>query len=189
MASYDSNGKFKDMMIRPLKPADLPMLVRHKVRHSEENGRDGDVIFAPIEGVDPITEDDLRRSAAALSIPVTDRGWMRVWILTDEVEVYGELTLIHRPPLKTSIHRCHLMMGLERNVRRQGFGSKLMLESMTWAHEQPTLDWIALNVFENNQAAKSLYSKFGFKPVGTTRDLFRVFGQSIDDTEMVIKLR
>ena len=51
------------------------------------------------------------------------------------------------------------------------------------------LDWISLNVFESNPGAKALYSKFGFETSGTTRDMFRVFGQKIDDTEMVLKLR
>ena len=177
------------MHIRLLKPVDLPMLARHKVRHSKENGRDGDVVFAPMEEEHRTSDEDLQRDAEALSKSVTDQGWMRIWIITDETEAYGELTLIHRPSLKAALHRCLLMMGLERNIRRLGFGSKLIAESVTWAKAQPTLDWIALNVFENNPAAKSLYTKMGFTPVGTTKDLFRVFGHSIDDTEMVLKLR
>lgn len=54
--------------------------------------------------------------------------------------------------------------------------------------QQPTLGWITLSVFENNPPAKALYKKFGFEPVGTTKDLFRVFGKSIDETQMVLKL-
>jgi len=79
------------------------------------------------------------------------------------------------------------MMGLERTIRSQGWGSNLTIEAVKWARQQPTLDWIALNVFENNLPAKALYKKFGFETVGTTRDIFRVFGQSIDNTEMVLK--
>jgi RimJ/RimL family protein N-acetyltransferase len=119
----------------------------------------------------------------------TERGWLRVWILTDEREIFGELTLVHRPPLATSLHRCHLMMGLERKVRSLGFGSKLMTEAIEWAKRVPTLEYISLNVFENNPKAKSLYEKFGFVSEGTTRDLFRVYGQSIDDTQMSLRLR
>lgn len=165
------------------------MLARHKIRHSKENGRDGDVIFAPMEEDYPATDEDLKRDSDSLAKSPADRGWMRVWVVTDETEIFGELTLLHRPPLKAALHRCLLMMGLERKIRRQGWGSKLIFEAVAWAKSQPSLDWIALNVFDNNPAAISLYRKFGFKPTGTTVDVFRVFGQSIDNTEMVLKLR
>lgn len=80
------------------------------------------------------------------------------------------------------------MMGMERTVRGQGWGSRLMKEAIAWAKAEPGLDWISLYVFENNLPAKALYKKFGFEVVGTTKDRFRVFNQSIDDTEMVLKL-
>ncbi len=164
------------------------MLNRHRTRHSKENGRDGDVIFAPTEDDYPIREEDLKKEADALAKPVTTPGWLRVWIVTDEAEIWGEVTLMSRPAMKAAMHRCMLMMGLERPIRRQGFGSKLVNEAVIWAKHQPTLDWITLNVFENNPPAKALYKKCGFEVVGTTKDLFRVFGKSIDDTEMVLKL-
>ena len=81
------------------------------------------------------------------------------------------------------------MMGVERTARGHGWGSKLVTEAITWAKQQPSLAWITLYVFENNPPAKALYKKFGFKAVGTTKDMFRAFGQSIDDTEMVLELQ
>lgn len=165
------------------------MLARHKDRHLRENGRDGDLIFAPSEEEPPFKVEDLNRDLDALSRPITTPGWQRIWLVTDENEIFGELTLVNRPALKTSLHRCLLMMGLERSVRGQGWGTRLLNEAIQWARQQPTLDWITLYVFENNFPAKALYNKFGFEVVGTTRDKFRVFGQSIDDTEMVLKLR
>ncbi len=164
------------------------MLNRHRLRHSKENGRDGDFIFAPTEEEHPMREDELKKEAEALAKPVTTPGWLRVWIVTDEIEILGEITLIHRPAMKACLHRCLLMMGLERTLRKQGWGSKLVSEAVSWAKREPTLEWITLNVFENNPPAKALYMKSGFEAVGTTKDLFRVFGKSIDDTEMVLKL-
>ena len=177
------------MRIRLLQPSDLQMIIRHRVRHSKENGRDGDVIFAPIEEEHSIKDEELKRDAEAVSKPITTPGWMRIWVLTDEIEIFGEITLVNRLAMTTALHRCLLMMGIERSARRQGWGSKLMAEAIEWAKLQPTLDWITLNVFENNLPAKTLYKKFGFEVVGTNKDMFRVFGQSIDDTEMVLKLR
>ncbi len=177
------------MHLRPVELADVPMLVRHRVRHSKENGKDGDPIFRPFETDYVAQESDQRQFTELLQKPVTEPGWLRSWIVTDEEEVYGELALVNQPALATALHRCLLMMGLERSIRRQGWGSKLISEAISWARERPSLDWISLNVFENNLPAKALYTKFGFRAVGTTRDLFRVYGKSIDDTHMVLRLR
>jgi RimJ/RimL family protein N-acetyltransferase len=177
------------MQIRPLGPSDLVMLANHRNRHSKENGQDGDFIFSPCEEERLIKEEDFQKESEALLKPVTTPGWLRIWIVTDEKEVFGEITLINRPPMKASLHRCMLMMGIERSARAQGWGTKLMREAIAWAKRQPSLDWITLYVFENNHPAKALYKKFGFEAVGTTRDMFRAFGKSIDDTEMVLKLR
>ncbi|MGE0527185.1 MAG: N-acetyltransferase family protein [Bdellovibrionales bacterium] len=176
------------MYIRPLQPIDLHMLAHHRIRHSKENGRDGDFIFAPNEEDHHVCEEDFEKEAEALRTPVTAVGWMRIWIITNDSEVFGEITLTHRPRLAAALHRCLLMMGLERSVRGQGWGSKLMQESLAWARQQSSLDWITLHVFENNLPAKALYKKFGFERGGTTRDMFRVFGQSINDTEMVLRI-
>jgi ribosomal protein S18 acetylase RimI-like enzyme len=177
------------MHIRILETPDLAMVARHRLRHSRENGRDGDYIFAPVEEEPPINDTDLRRESEALSREISIPDWQRGWILTDEREIYGELILVHRPPLKTCLHRCMLMMGLERAARQRGWGSKLMEEGIRWAKQQPSLHWVQLFVFESNAPAKALYEKFGFKSGGTTLDKFRVFGASLDDTEMNLRLK
>ena len=177
------------MHLRPLTSDDIPMLLRHKVRHWQENGRDGDVVFAPSEEQPNYSEEDAKKDFGGIAKLPTQQGWTRIWILTDETEIFGEITLTHRPSLKAALHRCLLMVGIERPQRSHGWGSKLMETAIAWAKDQPTLDWITLYVFENNPRAKALYLKFGFEVVGTTKDMFRAYGQSIDDTEMVLKLR
>lgn len=178
----------KMMNIRLLQLEDLEALSGHKARHSRENGRDGDFIFMPFEEEFAANDGFYQDQRAALSKSTREPGWQRVWIITDGVEIYGELTLVNRPPLPACLHRCLLMMGMERTVRGQSWGSRLMKEAISWAKAEPGLDWISLYVFENNLPAKALYKKFGFEVVGTTKDRFRVFNQSIDDTEMVLKL-
>jgi RimJ/RimL family protein N-acetyltransferase len=177
------------MQIRLLLPSDFARLAAHRARHSRENGRDGDVIFAPQEGERPTDEKDFARELENQHKLVTTPGWQRTWLLSDDKEIYGEITLVNRPPMKATLHHCLLMMGIERSVRGQGWGTKLVHEAVTWAKQQPTLEWIGLYVFENNPAAKALYKKSGFVAGRTTKDMFRVFDQSIDDTEMVLKLR
>lgn len=177
--------------LRPLEQKDLAMLERHRQRHSLENGKDGDVIFDPLENTESTIEVPSTpnpREWEAQSKDVSECGWMRMWILTDENEIFGNLTLVHRPPLPTCLHRATLMMGLERATRRQGWGTKLIETAVSWSKTQPSLEWLELFVFENNPGAKSLYEKNGFEAVGTTKDRFRVYGQKIDDTHMTMKL-
>ncbi|MES2856860.1 MAG: GNAT family N-acetyltransferase, partial [Bdellovibrionota bacterium] len=80
-------------------------------------------------------------------------------------------------------------MGIERSHRGGGWGTKLMEVAIGWAKEQPSLDWVQLYVFDHNEPAKALYRKFGFEAVGTVEDLFRVHGQRIADTHMVLNIR
>lgn len=169
---------------------DLPLYREHQMRHFSESGQDGDLIFMPHEEPEDISLENLqRKKAEPWNASPLEIGWERSWILTDDSRIYGEVKLMHRPPLKTSLHRAVLAMGIERSHRGQGWGSKLMTEAIAWAKAQPSLDWLQLYVFAHNEPAQRLYRKFGFKEVGRTPDMFRVHGQSIDDIEMVLKLR
>jgi RimJ/RimL family protein N-acetyltransferase len=177
-------------IVRPAQPNDAQKLFAHQERHVLESGREGDYIFSPTEisGMPPF-EKWQKELIGKLQMPVTQVDWERVWVVTDENSVFGELTLTHRPPLPSCLHRATLMMGIERSHRKDGFGSQLMAAAIAWAKQQPTLDWLQLFVFEQNLPARGLYKKFGFVEAGVTPDLFRVFGQKISDVSMVLKLR
>lgn len=176
---------------------DLKAIYEHDLRHVLESGQEGDVIFLPFEaGKDTRTLDEFADPKfESFAKPVTEKGWERAWIITNETpgettgakKVYGVLWLLHSPKLTASLHRCLLMMGIERSHRKDGYGSKLITEAVAWAKAQG-LTWMQLNVFDHNEPAKALYRKFGFKEVGTTPDLFRVHGQKINDTEMLLRL-
>src|SRR5207237_828877 len=147
-----------------------------------ESGRDGDFIFSPQEEPWEVPFDVYAKSYdEKLRRPVTESGWERSWLVTEADAIYGEIVLVHRPPLKSSLHRATLMMGIERSHRGRGLGPQLMTEAISWAKAQPTLEWLHLYVFENNGPARKLYKKFGFRENGITHDMFRVFGQQITD--------
>lgn len=161
----------------------------HSARIGRESGRDGDFIFSPNEEWDvPLTE-FLKTYGERLNRSVLEIGWQRCWVLADQNGVYGELALVHRPPLKSSLHRATLMMGVQRSHRGQGYGARLMSEAILWAKAQPSLEWLQLFVFEGNDPAKRLYEKFGFKENGTTPDMFRVHNTRVADISMILKLR
>ncbi len=80
-----------------------------------------------------------------------------------------------------------LGMGLEREVRGQGWGRQLLEAAITWARDAG-LAWIDLGVFAHNPRARRLYESVGFETVGVTADRYRVDERSIDDVSMALKL-
>jgi len=178
------------IQLRLAQLSDLPLYREHLRRHGQESGRDGDVIFSPYEEPwDRPLETLQIEKESKWPLSVTEPGWERCWILTDGNQIYGDLKLVHTLGLKTSLHRAILMMGIERSQRGKGWGKRMIETALTWASQQPSLDWVQLNVFAHNVPARRLYRSFGFGEVGTNRDLFRVYGQKIDDIEMSLCLK
>lgn len=176
--------------IRPAKLSDAAMYVGHLQRHGLESGRDGDLIFMPFENrLDQSTEGFTLLKESIWEKPVIEAGWERAWVLTDEDQIFGDLTLHNSPPIAASLHRATMMMGIERNHRKKGYGTKLIQTAIDWARKQKRLEWIDLQVFEHNEPAKDLYITMGFYAVGTIEDYFRLFDQKISDTAMVLKLK
>ncbi len=168
---------------------DIPALYNHLKRHDLESGTSGDLIFAPFEEPWSRLEDDLlKEKKEKWQKHITEVGWERCWVASDELGIYGEIKLVQQPPLRTSLHRATVMMGIERPYRALGLGSQLMKAALEWAKEQPSLEWLELGVFAHNEPAIRLYEKFCFQEVGRTVDLFRVHGNKIDDIHMTLQL-
>ena len=77
---------------------------------------------------------------------------------------------------------------MERDVRGQGWGKKLMETAIAWAKSEPSLDYIDLYVFGHNSRARALYKSLGFIESEINRDSFRVGSQSIDDIHMILRV-
>jgi RimJ/RimL family protein N-acetyltransferase len=178
------------LTVRPAITSDTKFYWEHSRRHEKESGRDGNPIFSPFEKVksSPI-EDFTRSQLESWQKGLSQTGWERTWFLADDLGIYGDLELGQRPAIESALHRATLTMGIEREYRGKGFGEKLMKSAVTWARAQPQLDWLQLCVFEENSPAKTLYKKYGFIEVGSTPDMFRVFGKQISDTSMILKLK
>ena len=175
--------------IRLAQNFDIPYLHQHLVRHGAESGNLGDLIFTPIEEPWNKTLENLRdEKKTKWEKSIAEVGWERCWVIVDEFGIYGELKLVQFHPLKSSLHRATLMMGIERSHRSCGYGTKLITEALSWAKEQSLLEWIDLYVFAHNLPAIALYTKAGFIENSTVTDLFRVKGQKIDDVHMILKL-
>lgn len=182
-----------EFVIRQATLADTPLFSDHIQRHFAESGN-GDLIFHPIPNfMDRPRDEEIARVSQRLATPFPDIGSEVLWLVLNSAtgEIIGHLSL-QGSKLVTSRHRTTLGMGLERGARGHGLGSKLMDAAIKWArdfrYDGERLEWIDLYVFAHNKPAIALYLKHGFTPTGTTRDLFRLHGQSIDDIHMVLKL-
>lgn len=71
------------------------------------------------------------------------------------------------------LDECHLLdIATEEKFRRRGIGAALICELMKRAGEKDD-SVIYLEVREKNQAARGLYEKLGFVPVGKRKDYYK----------------
>jgi hypothetical protein len=120
------------LQVRIAETKDIRALHDHLSRLDNKSPHENEIIFSPTEELwDRPYAEFKNEKTVQWSIPVTETGWSRNWILTDETQLFGELTLTHRPPIKTSLHRAYLMMGIEKPHRTQGHGSRLIDVALT----------------------------------------------------------
>jgi ribosomal protein S18 acetylase RimI-like enzyme len=177
------------MNIRLATAADIPAYFDHMQRHFAESGRDGDLIFHPIEDYATWNRDEhIAKMIGELETPLDRPGWVRLWICEASGNIVAD-SLIRSATLLTARHRCQFAIGVERIARRQGLGRRLSIQAISWAKMQPGLEWIDLWASAKNEPALALYRSLGFQVIGTVRDQFRLQGQSVDDTHMTLEIR
>lgn len=166
---------------------DFPALFGHICRHTDESGRDGDVIFRPRsqhEVLDEVAIGVRHRTAWARGLDQPQ--WMRTWAVFVDNMIVGHVDL-DGGRIPAELHRATLGMGIERRARRKGFGRKLLDAAIAFARANG-LAWIDLGVFAQNEPARALYNSVGFVEVGFVKDQFRVDGIKIDDVSMTLAL-
>lgn len=171
--------------IRPLAAEHLADFAAHFARHREESGRDDIhfMPFAPGSGDGPMGIDRQR-----YLLPLSEPGWQRWFVAWHDTQVVGHVDL-KQEGLRTSLHRCELGIGIEREHRAQGLGAQLMQTAIDFVRQTPSIAWLDLRVFAHNQRALKLYRRLGFVELGIHRDRFRIAGDSIDDITMTLDVR
>jgi RimJ/RimL family protein N-acetyltransferase len=182
--------------VRPARPSDARDYASHIARHIADSGKDGDLHYAPISGVD---RDDVAHACERRwSAPVGEPGWGRAWVLVRKVSfgflpgpssnVVGHVEL-RGPTLVSALHRCELSLGLERDYRNRGYGRTLVDQALAWARAETSLRFVDLKVFGHNEPARALYQRFGFRETGRIDEAFVMQdGTVIDDIVMVLPL-
>jgi putative acetyltransferase len=76
------------------------------------------------------------------------------------------IATLYLQPYRRLAHQCEFGIVLDRNFHRQGIGSYLMSSLIHLAKEKFKIELLHLQVYKGNQAAVSLYERFGFKVFG-----------------------
>lgn len=169
---------------------DISLFLAYLNDHLSDNGRGEVPLFQPLSPLESKVSNAMQHSfARGLTLGVKETGWRRVWVAINELgNIVGHIDLrAHRE--KYTSHRALLGMGVDRNHRRQGIGRLLMETAFEWAKREAKLEFIDLQVLSQNQAAKRLYEKSGFRMVGEMVDMFRIGGESYNYTLMCKDLK
>lgn len=81
-------------------------------------------------------------------------------------------------------HVGELGIGLHKEVRGKGIGTRLIKTLMNEAKKRPDVEIVILEVFKNNEPAKGLYRKVGFEEAGRVGEGIRYKDKKIDSITM-----
>jgi len=165
--------------IRPVSAGDLPALFAYLGEQLTENGRNGMPLFQPMPRTsDPTVPQAMQdRFTSGIATPVGEPGWRRAWIAVDgSGAIAGHIDLRARSE-QAAYHRTLLGMGVHREHRRAGLGSKLIESASTWARLEAGFQWIDLEVLSVNVPAIGLYERTGFTRTGEVADMFIIDGE------------
>jgi ribosomal protein S18 acetylase RimI-like enzyme len=164
--------------LREATPSDAAMLVAHLKELAAEPGIN--IPLAPDEIVSVDQErailDDFSQSPRAIML-----------IAQAEGALAGELSLRAISSRRAVCHVATLGMSVKREWRRKGVGRELLTAALEWA---PTADIkrIELYVYARNDAAISLYERFGFAVEGRRKAFIREGDNFLDDLIMARQL-
>jgi RimJ/RimL family protein N-acetyltransferase len=174
--------------LRMAKPSDLQTYADHISRIWASNGEDG-ILHSPIAASEKRDIEELKiRTRSSWEKQANEPGWKKTFLVMNSERVCGHLDL-NSYKFQASIHRVDLGMGLEKEIRNKGTGSKLLQIAIDFCKDLEHIIWLDLAVFAENIPAVKLYAKFGFEQTGLIRDRFRINDKSIDDIHMSLKLK
>ncbi|MES2856859.1 MAG: hypothetical protein V4692_13400, partial [Bdellovibrionota bacterium] len=95
--------KVQTASIRLAELGDVQKLIEHTQRHHSESGRDGDLIFIPMENSESPTFDQVIDTKSKVwNLRPTETGWERTWVIEDQDKITGMLILTNRPAMPSS---------------------------------------------------------------------------------------
>jgi RimJ/RimL family protein N-acetyltransferase len=156
------------VLLEPFAPADAARLASW-VCSPEELFAWAGARFAP-----PLTEDDLRSHAVRTADPTCG---IRAFRVVDPMsgEAVGHLELTGLLPEQTSSTLRRVVVAPDR--RRRGLGTEMVRAAVGVAFGDLGLHRVEVRVFDDNDAALSLYRRCGFTIEGRLREYRRLGGR------------
>lgn len=103
----------------------------------------------------------------------------------DEGRIIGHL-ILRNPQKDTSIIRLGFII-VNSDIRRKGYGKKIIKEAIKYAKEKLDAKEINLGVFTNNESTYNCYKSVGFKVKNIEKDVFQFHDENWDCTEMILE--
>ncbi|NOI27282.1 GNAT family N-acetyltransferase [Vibrio coralliilyticus] len=168
-------------------PSDLPDFFAYLENQLTENGANGAPLFQPLSRKKrAIPTQTQQKFIDGVSAEFSDAAWRQLWLAKDvQGKICGHIDLRHHME-DYCFHRVWLGMGVERECRKMGLGSRLIQTVIEFCQRNEQIVWLDLNVLSVNLAAKNLYLKHGFRIVGEMTDYYRVDDESISELTMSI---
>lgn len=86
-------------------------------------------------------------------------------------------------------HTAMLGMGSLLDWRGFGIGKFIMAEAVAWAKENPVLELIWLEVYEEHEVARNLYKNAGFVECGRIPNKFKFEGKYSNEIKMILDVK
>lgn len=143
-------------------------------------GESGNLSFGP-EGL-PFT---VAQEEAFLTSLQNDPDYLMLLAMDGE-EIVGNAS-VSRHTRARFAHRWDVAISVRKSHWGKGIGSYLMTQLIEFAKNSGA-EVVSLEVRSDNERAKSLYRKFGFKKFGTYRKFFKIDGAYFDADYMNLYL-
>jgi ribosomal protein S18 acetylase RimI-like enzyme len=175
-------------VIELLEPSEFDSFFTYLNRHVSENGDSKTGYFQPLPRAEStFTSERASAFIAGFELAIGAHGWRRAWVARgDDRQILGHIDLrSHRE--RYAAHRCLLGMGVDSQSRQRGLGKALLAHAVRWAHD--VIEWMDLQVMDENKAALALYQGAGFITTGHVESMFRLDGRDFGFTSMSLRLR
>ena len=161
------------MIIREIRVSDAESLVR-LIRQVEEESE-----FMLMEaGERQITTEQQRTRIENMK----KSGNSTIFVAEKDNNLTGYLFAIGGTARRTK-HSVYIVIGILKDYRGQGIGTKLFSRLEAWAREQ-SLRRLELTTVIRNEPGVALYKKMGFEIEGTKKDSLFIDGEFVDEYYM-----
>jgi len=171
----------QEYTVRELKPSDFESLIDTFYSFFDEAKADPSFGLV-LHHEKPSMADEHRWFADFLS--QIERGNALAVVAEAGHQVVGMCDIRRRMPKSAVAHRGELGLFVRKGYRGRGIGESLMRKAIELASGK--FECIELAVFSNNEPAKKLYRKMGFRTIGNVPKAIKRGDQYFDEDVMIL---